>query len=195
MSLERILDALTAEGQAEISRIEQEAEERACSILNQAETEAIQIRDEHMTAIRPHIESGRAQRINAARLAAQRMVLEARESLVQAAFDTAAEELASIRESSAYPAVLEAQINEVFGELGTSARFVVDPRDTGLVQKVLDRRGLDCAVEPTLDTWGGVVGYSHDGRLTVDNRLETRLEQAQHRLRGEVAAVFEKHGR
>lgn len=191
MSLEHILEALAAEGQAEVSRIEQEAEEQAGAILNQGEAEAIQIREEHIAAIKPRIESERAQRINAARLAAQRVELEARESLVEAAFDAACEELAGVRESPTYPPLLEALMDEVFEELGTDVRLAVDPQDAGLVEGVLDRRGLELDIEPALDTWGGVVGHSSDGRLTVDNTLETRLEQARRRLRGEVAAVFE----
>ena len=35
--------------------------------------------------------------------------------------------------------------------------------------------------------WGGVVGYSADGRISVDNRVECRLVVAQERLAGSVA--------
>lgn len=195
MSLEHILEVLTAKAQTEITRIEEEAAGQVRSILDQAEAEAVEIREQHIAAVLPRIESERARRINAAKLTAQRLVLEARESMVKAAFDAAGEELASIRENSTYPAVLEALMNEVFDELGTRVKFVVDPRDAGLVRRLLDRRGLDLGIEPALNTWGGVVGHSSDGRLTVDNTLETRLERARRRLRGEVAAVFEKHAR
>lgn len=155
MSLEHILEALTAEGQAAISRIEQEAEEQAGAILNQAEAEAVQIREEHIAAIRPRLKSERSRRINAARLAAQRVELEARESLVKAAFDAACEELADVRESPTYPALLEALMDEVFEELGTTARLAVDPRDAGLTQRILDQQGMELDIEPALDTWGG----------------------------------------
>jgi vacuolar-type H+-ATPase subunit E/Vma4 len=199
MSLEHILESLAAKGQAEIARIEDEAEEQARIILEQAEAEAIRIREQHMAAIRPRIESERTRRINAARLTAQRIQLEARKALIDAAFDATSEELACLRGSLMYPALLAALIDEVFDELGTNARLVVDPRDASLAHALLDRQEINAdpstplraGIEPVLDTWGGVMGHSADDRLTVDNRLETRLEQVRRRFRGEVAAVFE----
>jgi vacuolar-type H+-ATPase subunit E/Vma4 len=43
-----------------------------------------------------------------------------------------------------------------------------------------------------LNTWGGLIAASADGRVVVINTLEARLEQALPFLRRHLAAYFEE---
>ena len=66
--------------------------------------------------------------------------------------------------------------------------MLVDPRDEDLARRTVAELGTDIAVEPALETWGGVVGDGGDGCL-ARNTLEERLANAEPALRLVLARI------
>jgi vacuolar-type H+-ATPase subunit E/Vma4 len=106
----------------------------------------------------------------------------AREEAYVAVLDRVREKLASVRGSSAYPAVFRALLDESRGALPEARELRVDRRDADLAVSVAG----DVKVVAVLDTWGGVELAGEDGR-TVRNTLEERLANADQLLRGRFA--------
>ncbi len=200
MSLEAILVEIEASGEAEVVSLRTEAEARARQILAQAEREAAARREAaRRTALLP-VPGERARLLHHAKLEALRAIGEVRDRLVETALTETRQRLAGLRADPHYPVSLRRLTEEairVLGDeaLGTGASpswLEADPRDEALLRCILRDLGLEVAVRPSLDGWGGLVARSGDGRIVATNTLEARLERATPFLRRDLAAFFEK---
>lgn len=61
-------------------------------------------------------------------------------------------------------------------------RLEVDVRDETLAEDIVQTLPVKMEIVPELETWGGVVVRSGDGRIAVTNTLESRLEQLKPHL-------------
>lgn len=191
MPLEHILAVLEEEFEAQAKVIQAEAAAEVEQLLQQAEADANRIRQQQLDAMQPRIQAEQSRRINAARMDAQRTLLEMKNALVAAVFDAARAQLKQARARPEYGEVLSILVEEVLAELGTPARLEIDKRDLALVVRLVDGRNDDIVVENAFQTWGGVIGHSLDGLITVDNTLEARFARVQEQFRGEIVALLE----
>jgi len=197
MSLEAILTAIRASGDTQVSEIEASARTQIYEILANARMEAEDIEEKACNeAVAPSAKE-RARIIHRARLESMRMVGEICEELINTTLERTRGVLTGLRTDPAYPDVLCRLLEEALRELQSSLggnsniRIEADPRDADLLRRMLNHMGLELEVSYTLDSWGGLVAYSQDGRVVVSNLLETRLERALPYLRQYLAAWFE----
>jgi len=200
MSLEAILAAIEASGEAEVVSLRAEAEARARQTLARAEREASARRESaRRTALLP-VPGERARLLHHAKLEALRAIGEVRDRLVETALAETRQRLAGLRADPDYPLSLRRLTEEAIRVLGDEAVgtgaspswLETDPRDEALLRRILHDLGQEAAVKPSLDGWGGLVARSGDGRIVAINTLEARLERATPFLRRDLAAFFEK---
>jgi vacuolar-type H+-ATPase subunit E/Vma4 len=200
VSLLAILEAIRSSGKDQLHEIEERAFHQTREILANAHLDAEQLEDETYTAaVAPAIKE-RGRLLHHARLEALQIIGNVREKLVDAALERARGHLTDARAKSSYPSILLNLVQEALTELegslqeSGSAQLEADPRDREILENLLDEAGLALRVNYTLNTWGGVVAKSQDGRVVVINTLEARLERATPYLRRYLAALFEnKH--
>lgn len=197
MGLQAILERIQAAGDAQVQVIEQEAQARAGAILAQAYIEAEQIEADARAESSAPAGAERARILHRARLDALHILGEVREELVDTASARTRERLASLRSDPSYPEVLRSLAEEALAGLAASegtdhSRVQADPRDMALLQSILQGLKIDVPVQYDLNTWGGLIASSADGRVVVTNTLERRLEQAMPFLRRHLAAYFEE---
>jgi vacuolar-type H+-ATPase subunit E/Vma4 len=197
MSLEAILEAIGDAGDAQVSEIEARTRTQVYEVLANARVEAEDIdEDAYNTAFAPAAKE-RARIIHRARLEAMRIVGEAREALVDMTLERTRGALTGLRTDRLYPDVLCRLLEEALAELGSSVEheakihLEADRHDRVLLEKLLLHLVVDVEVSYTKDCWGGLIARSEDGRVVVDNLLETRLERAIPFLRQYLAAWFE----
>ena len=197
MSLEAILEAIHDAGDAQVGEIEARIRTQVYEILANARVEAEEIKEEaYNTAIAPAAKE-RSRIIHRARLEAIRVVGEAREALVDVTLERARGALAGLRTDRQYPEVLCRLLEEALAELKSSLEheakihLEADRRDRALLEGLLKHLDVDLEVSYNQECWGGLVARSEDGRVVVDNLLETRLERAIPFLRQYLAAWFE----
>jgi vacuolar-type H+-ATPase subunit E/Vma4 len=105
--------------------------------------------------------------------------------------------LAGLRAEPIYQQILPVLVLEAIEALGETERargpvgLSADPRDAELLATIMRQPGLAAQLQYDLESWGGVIARSGDGRVTVYNTLEKRLEQAQPYLRQVLAAFLE----
>jgi vacuolar-type H+-ATPase subunit E/Vma4 len=200
VSLEAILAAIGAAGDDAVARARSDLDGQ----LRQIEAEAeISARTHYGAACRAaQLPVGRecARLQHRARLDSLRLLGQARQELIDAALDEIRQRLMVVRQSGEYAALLRRLIKEALAALGAKEVaanppcIIADARDETLVRGYL--RGNDgtarATLESSLECWGGVIVRSGDGQITVDNRLETRLERAMPVLQRELAAAFER---
>lgn len=198
MSLEAILAAIETSGEAEIDRLRSEAESRAQQIQADAERKAAIVREEARRAALWPAAAERARRLHQAKLEALRTVGEIRQQLIETALSETRRRLADLRADPDYARILRRLIAEALGVLGEAelhngrAMLEIDPRDELPIRHILDDLGVDLQVVSSLHGWGGIVVASGDGRVVVNNTLESRLERATPFLRQDLAAFLEK---
>lgn len=197
MSLQAILDRIQADGEAQVQEIELETRAQVGEILAAARMEAHQIEADARAAATAPASRERARILHHARLEALQVVGNVREDLVDSTLAQTRQRLAAIRSTAYYMEVLEKLTREALAELTTPGRkskvwLLADPRDEKLLEPILAELDLDLLVSYELNSWGGLVAKSEDGRVVAINTLETRLERAASFLRGYLAALFEE---
>ncbi len=198
MSLEVILAAIESSGEAELDGLRREAESRARQTLEAAERKAAIVREEaRRTALWP-APSERARCLHQAKLEALRTVGEIRARLVETTLAETRRRLSELRADPDYPLILRRLIAEAIKALGEaelrSGRVVleIDPRDERHIDPTLNELGINLQVVASLQSWGGAVVTSGDGRVIVNNTLESRLQRATPFLRQDLVAFIEE---
>jgi V/A-type H+-transporting ATPase subunit E len=198
MSLDAILASIESSGGDEIDRLRAETESRAQQILAAAECKAAIAREEARRAALWPAAAERARRLHQAKLEALRTVGEVRHQLIEMAFSGTRQHLAALRADPDYPLVLRRLIVEALDALGEaelhSGHIVleIDPRDEPYVCPILNELGVNLQAVSSLQSWGGVVVTSGDGRIVVNNTLESRLARATPFLRQHLVAFIEE---
>lgn len=198
MSVEAILAAIDATGQAEVERVHAAVEARVQQIMAQAEVAASARREAaRREALRPAA-AERARLLHRAKLDALRLVDAARSELVERVFEETRRRLAGTRTDPTYPDRLRRLLEEALAALGDAGAEGALPSvevaagDEARLRRILRESGRDLPVRGAFDGWGGVVARSADGRITVTNTLEARLERATPWLRRDLAGFFER---
>ena len=182
MALAELLAALETEAATEAARLEGDAEDEARRIVEAARAEALAIEERTARADGEELERELAQHGAAARLAAARLLREAREESFSTLLEQVRERVRTMRDDDAYPGALRVAIRESVAALPDSTTLRVDPRDERLAAELVGELGANLAVVPTLETAGGVELVSDSGR-SVRNTFEERLENAEPALR------------
>lgn len=187
MALQDILEAIAAEAEAEATAILRQVEAEAAEQRAAAEKQANARRQQLLAEAEAQAAQERSRLLHRARLDTIRRLVEVQEQAFLAALNIAKDELARIRCRPEYDAVFAALLREALAVSEELTVVRVDPRDG---ERAMALVGATHTVEPTLTTWGGVVALSRDGRVMVENTLESRLERALPDLRALLAPLL-----
>jgi vacuolar-type H+-ATPase subunit E/Vma4 len=127
-------------------------------------------------------------KLNAARLQAKKEVAAVKGRAIDTVFSEAREKLQSIRSEGSYEKLFEQLLEEALAGVDTELVVHVDPRDDELARRLMATR--DGQVEADIETVGGVVVSTKDGRIERRNTLEDRLDKLRHLARGQIAEIL-----
>ncbi len=205
MSLETILNTISVSGEAELKQLRIDTEARIQEILDESEQQATaRFEEARQNVLRP-VSGECARRLHQAKLEALQIVGAARDEIVSTALARTRRQLIELRHEPEYSNVLRHIIVEAIGALGEEElngstsdhhdrpEVEVDLRDEPVLRDILHELDIDLTVSTTLNSWGGVILRSCDGRVVANNTLESRLERITPYLRQELAAFFMKH--
>ena len=177
----------------------EEARARAEQMEHDARERGEQIEAEVLEAARRRADEQRSQRLAEAMQTAKRERLAAREDILDRVWDQAERKLRDMVDDDRYVDVLH-----------QLARLAVEALGPGRLTLAADARGHDLLTEDrlrtwseerseaveapvdleraseTLDTWGGIVVTTHEGRKRMDARFSSRLEAARRQLRDQI---------
>ena len=186
MPLEKMLAALEAEATERLNKVKAEAKAEVESILKTAKEEAAGIKRNYFAEVRPRLSGELSRLAYEAKLARELELSREKEALLKEAFGQAAERLKAARKSQGWPEVQTRLIEEALGEVGGGELQVeIDPEDAALTRQVVARFAFKSKVA-TVPHWGGAVVRARDGKIVLDNTLETRWRRSTEILRREV---------
>jgi V/A-type H+-transporting ATPase subunit E len=187
MAYEELIHSMEMEAHQRLQEVGSQAgrygEERRAS----AREEARSIRNRLLVETSRRFEVERHQRLYRVREETKAGDARIREGYLQRAMDLARERLELLREGDGYVRVLEALTREGLEALAEpGARVHLDPRDKAVASEFFDGLPGNPELIDDLDTIGGVIVDSADGRIRVDNTFATRLVRAGEVYRREL---------
>jgi vacuolar-type H+-ATPase subunit E/Vma4 len=190
MGLTEILQAMERKTDLEIGGLKSSAEKECRLIIDGAEEEARRIKEKHRAEAAEKLRREQERLFSAAKLDKQRKFALARETWLNQTLATARGQLANLRTTGNYAGGLERLTREALAEIGSAVKVEIDSRDEELMRRIMLTLGIEAEIVPTLRTLGGLRAMSLDGRISVDNTVEVRLEKAWGELRQRLAQVL-----
>ena len=199
---EKIVSNILSEAQAKADGILQESDAEVNSIMDNGNKQAELEKNKILDDAKKQSDMRYQQIISEAKMNSRRMGLEAREEVIDAAFEKANEELVSIAssEASEYSDALMKMIKEAATEIGGGDLIIhikeedkskVTNLDT-LTSEIKSVTGKDTHLEfgQAIDTIGGAILKTKNGEIEVNNTIEARMLRYKKALRSEVAKVL-----
>lgn len=190
MAIEDIFKALEEQADAEVNQILHVATVQADAVEHEARDEAERITGVKIAAAETAVRNKSTKAVNAARLQVRRDLAEVRDNTVDAVFAEAKERLAAMRGTAEYERVFATLAKESLARVDSECEIQVAPEDADLAKKVAGELGVACTVSPTLDTIGGLVVSTHDGRVVRRNTFESRMLKARSLAGAKIAEVL-----
>lgn len=190
MAIEDIFKALEEQADSEVNQILHVATVQSDAVEHEAREEADRITKSRIAAAEDAVRAKAAKAVNAARLQVRRDMAAVRESAVDSVFVEAAHKLAAMRGSAQYEKIFTALVNEAMQGVDTACELQVASADAALAQKVAAGLSVPCTVSPTLDSIGGVVISTNDGRVVRRNTFESRLLKVRSLASAKIAEVM-----
>ncbi|HMK53760.1 MAG TPA: V-type proton ATPase subunit E [Methanobacteriaceae archaeon] len=200
---EKIVSSILEEAEGEAQSILAEAEEKASKIKTDGEQKAEMEKDRILEGAQKQSQMKYQQIISEAKMNSRRMELEAREEVIEAAFQKAEEKLKDLASSSSseYLEALKKIIKEASVEIGGGELILHVKEDdaakikdslTALASEVSQDTGNTTTMEmgSAISTIGGAVIKTKNGEIEVNNTIEARILRFKKMLRSEVARVL-----
>lgn len=199
---EKIVSNIKSEAQTKADSILQEAEIEVNSIIEdgnkQAELEKTKILDD----AKKQSDMRYQQIISEAKMNSRRMELEAREEVIEAAFEKANQKLKDISSSTSteYSNALINMIKEAAIEIG-GGNLIVQVKDEdkskisntdAIANEIKSTTGKDTTLKlgEAIETIGGIILKTKNGEIEVNNTIEARMIRYKKALRSEVAKIL-----
>jgi V/A-type H+-transporting ATPase subunit E len=137
--------------------------------------------------------------LSTAEMEAKKLILNAKESLIEEAFEKARERFRELKDDKKYKDILVTQIISSIGEL-TGKQFIVEVFEgAGLkltdavlskIEKETKRKGLKIEVKEISEDMGGVIVREKAGKISIDNTFNSILERKKNDIRVTISEVL-----
>ncbi len=132
------------------------------------------------TGAKSAVENERRERQSWAKIEAKRVIIEAKEDAVNAAFDDLIELLKKYAGTKPYAEKMREKISAATGEIGGKCIIRIRKGD----KKLLQIKGAD--IIEGADIMGGAIVESRDGKFRIDLSLESELAQKRDEIRKDL---------
>ncbi len=183
MGLEEILTRIKAESEEQYSKILSDAKTQADRIIQEAREQA-QVRASQIRAqAEREAQEERQRAIAAARLESKRQILQAREKVISRYENEASKIIDEFVKSRDYKQFLFRMIKDGVNKIGEDALVQVNQRDYEFLKTDPENSSSYNISESTIDTKGGALISSLDGKKRVNNTIESILSDRREELR------------
>ncbi len=179
MPLESLVEEIRRRGEADVAALRASTAAEVARIDGERDRQVAAIRTEARQAGEREAARERAQRLAGAKLAARKLLYEAREARLQRALEETRELLLEFAGSPAYAGVLKRMIATATDELGRTVRIRGRADDAATLGR-LAGKSFDPAAEPIL---GGIVAETPDGRRRLNLSFDELLRLRSDRVR------------
>lgn len=190
MALDDMLRTIEEEGEKRRQEILKRAQGEAAEIVKRAKDEAKVIKDEYIRRAQSSLQGEKTRILSDAKLFVKKQVIQAKEKHIEEAFGEVAKELEAMRPSEEYAKYFRRLLEETAANAEGKLIVSVDKRDEKVAAAAISEMGLDCELRTDLTCLGGLRATTLDGRITLTNTFDSRLERAKQFLKPDVATMM-----
>ena len=184
MTAEKILERIKKDSEKEIKEILKEAEKQAASIINDAKKEAKHEVEKILSDGKRQGDNIKKIIVSKANQDAKREIMTAREKIIEECFTKAHHKLSTLK---------EAEYKKTVAKLMRDGCKKLEGQCTIAVSRDIDREiaeSMGVKVYGTVETAGGVVIKSGDGRITLDHTFDGILKRKKDEIRRKVGKLL-----
>ena len=184
MTAEKIIKQIQKDSENEIKQIIKNAEEQAKNIISDGKKEAEQESKKILTDGRQQRENIRKILISKANQDIKREHMNAREKIIEECFTKAHHEL-SITKGNNYEKIVKKLIED--------GRKKLDGKCSLLISRAADKtiaEGMGIPIDGHIETSGGVILKSIDGKVTLDHTFDGILQREKDKIRRKVGRIL-----
>ena len=184
MTAEKIIERIKKDSEKEIDQILKEAEKQATKIIQDAKKETGQESGKILQLGKKQSENIKKILVSKASQDAKREIMNAREKIIDECFTKAHHGLSTLNEAE-YRKIVTKLMEDGFKKLDGKCTVVVS---RSIDRKIAESMGLK--VVGTVETSGGVILKSSDGKITLDNTFDGILKRKKGEIRIKVGKVL-----
>jgi vacuolar-type H+-ATPase subunit E/Vma4 len=184
MTAEKIIERIKKDSEKEIKQIRKEAEKQASSIIEDVKREAKLESDKILVDGNQQAENIKKIIASKANQDTKREIMNARERIIEECFTKAHHELSTLK---------EAEYKKVVAKLIDDGRKKLEGQCNILISRDIDREiaeDMGIKVIGKVETAGGVVIKSIDGRITLDHTFDGILKRKKDEIRRKVGKLL-----
>ena len=186
MTIEKIIQKIEAETNAEVKDIIDEARRTASGLKKDADKELAQKLKQLKDQGEKRITIMRNIHLSEARRKTRRSVLSAKEELIEKCFNEAKERLRNLS-GDKYRSIMTNLVKESLALVGDSAVATLTRAEDKSILSVYPKINVKSELHKGL---GGLIMESADGKIVVDNTFDAILERQMEEIRTEVANIL-----
>ena len=184
MSAEKIIEQIKKDSEKEIKQIIKDAEKQVKIILENSKREAEMEVEKILKESKNESENLKKILISKASQDAKREIMNAREKIIEDCFTKAHSELSKLK-GEHYNSIVKKLIDDGINKLGKKCKVMVS-RDED--KKIAKELGI--AVDGTIESSGGVVIKSLDGKIILDHTFDGILSREKNKIRIEIGKLL-----
>lgn len=179
-SHESLLATMEKDAMAEREKPIRAAEKEIAKIKADAEVQAKNLKDERLRQTEKQLQLERARRLGKMELELKNSLLKTKHSFILKALDAAETEIKGLRKKkSVYDRIFHEMVEQTAKEFDGAVVVKVNPEDKERCESKLNELKKSCRIETSKGVSGGLEMSSEDGRFTVRNNFESRLNKAK----------------
>lgn len=184
-----LIKLIEQEAEAERLKILEAARTRATEVMEQARSQAGDLKDKHRVHSLAHQRAEEARAESAANLQAMSVLLQAKSRIIGQVFQEAHQSMSQMPRDR-HRQVLKALLQEAGRELGDGLTVLTSRDDLKTVQDLAKEIKLKAELKADPQVSDGIVAIDQAGRSTVLNRFADRLERARPGLMAQVSEIL-----
>ncbi|HEB37098.1 MAG TPA: hypothetical protein ENI14_00340 [Thermoplasmatales archaeon] len=185
MALEDILSKIKEEADREIEQILSRAREEKNKRLKEAEKEINEEKEQRIKRAERELENRKKAEIAKIRQEARKEVMQLKEKMIKECFDRALERLRNMRGKD-YEMIVESLMRSTMKEIGKNCIVIPSREEDAKIAKKLGLKVENRKIESA----GGFIAKSKDGRITIDNRFRSILKRKEKEIRAKVGSIL-----
>ena len=184
MTAEKIIERIKKDSEKEINQILKDAENQATNIINNAKKEAEQDSKRILSEGKQQGENIKKIMISRANQDAKREIMNAREKIIEECFSKAHHKLTTLNETD-YKKMVKKLIENGCDKLEGKCNIVISrSRDRKIAES------MDLKVIGHVETSGGIIIKSSDGKVTLDHTFDGILIRKKDEIRRKVGRLL-----
>lgn len=181
MGIEKLKGSLISEASEDARKITESAEAQVKGLLDTERARRASLKKEAEKEVERLLEEQRNERIAWARLESKRIMAEAREDAIKDVLEDFFDSLGSVRKAPEYKKFLVSSVSAALAELGAGSVVRVVKGDKAILGAVKGAK-----ITEDLDSLGGALVESADGKIRIDLTLETQYETRKDDIRKQI---------